>query len=135
MATVLGETKMKYCPKCKMEKELSDFRKNRSRKDGLKCWCRDCCQEDDRKYQHTEAGRRAKRKSDRNQRQLHSRKIEARSAVNNAIATGKLTRPSICESCFGEHFVEGHHEDYSKPLDVEWLCTECHIDLHRKVLV
>ncbi len=31
----------------------------------------------------------------------------------------------ICSDC-GETKVEAHHEDYSKPLDVEWLCKKHH---------
>lgn len=33
---------MKRCPKCGRELEQSDFAKDRSTKDGLSSWCRDC---------------------------------------------------------------------------------------------
>ena len=40
---------MKKCTKCKQEKELSSFTKDKSRKEGLQCWCRSCSQE----YRHS----------------------------------------------------------------------------------
>lgn len=46
----------------------------------------------------------------------------------NAIRDGKLT-PMPCEVC-GKQKAQGHHEDYSKPLDVIWLCTRHHQDRH-----
>jgi 5-methylcytosine-specific restriction endonuclease McrA len=33
---------MKFCPKCKFEKESTKFHKNKSKKDGLSGWCKDC---------------------------------------------------------------------------------------------
>ncbi len=30
--------------------------------------------------------------------------------------------------------VHAHHHDYSKPLDVEWLCKDCHWQQHGGVL-
>ena len=36
------KTKMKYCPKCKIEKNIKEFSKSIQRKDGLKGWCKDC---------------------------------------------------------------------------------------------
>lgn len=52
-------------------------------------------------------------------------KIKARTAVKNALASGKLTRLP-CRFC-GEPKVHAHHNDYSKPLDVEWACPKCHM--------
>lgn len=38
----------------------------------------------------------------------------------------------IPESCWcGATEVEMHHWDYSKPLDVLWICRPCHLELHR----
>jgi len=34
-----------------------------------------------------------------------------------------------CQRCDWP-FAEKHHEDYKKPLDVKWLCRECHLDEH-----
>lgn len=53
-------------------------------------------------------------------------KIVARRKVIKAISMGELGKPSICSECFSEGQIEAHHEDYSKPLDVLWLCKKCH---------
>ena len=49
--------------------------------------------------------------------------------VRHAIERGELT-PQPCENC-GEK-AEAHHDDYSKPLDVRWLCRPCHAIEHRR---
>jgi hypothetical protein len=33
---------MKKCTKCKVEKPLTEFSKNKQQTDGLSCWCREC---------------------------------------------------------------------------------------------
>lgn len=56
----------------------------------------------------------------------------ARTAVSNAIRDGRLVRGE-CEQegeCGGR--VEGHHDDYSRPLDVRWLCKRHHDQLHQE---
>src|SRR4051794_27601008 len=47
-------------------------------------------------------------------------KHRAHTAVARAIADGRLTK-GACEVC-GEERADAHHDDYSKPLDVRWLC-------------
>jgi len=59
-------------------------------------------------------------------------KKKAVAEVNNAIMYGKMTKPTQCTRCFKEGHIEGHHPDYSKPLDVIWLCRECHNKEHGK---
>jgi len=58
-------------------------------------------------------------------------KQAARTILNNAVSRGKMLRPLNCEQCEQELPVQGHHEDYSKPLDVIWLCVPCHGKAHR----
>ena len=52
----------------------------------------------------------------------------AHRAVTRAIKNGTLVRPDVCSKCGKNRGapIEGHHEDYSKPLSVEWLCSVCH---------
>lgn len=64
-------------------------------------------------------------------RAAHPEKYKARTAVGNALRDGRLQR-GPCEKC-GAAKVEAHHEDYSKPLEVRWLCSRCHGHEHRTV--
>lgn len=59
-------------------------------------------------------------------------KLAARSILNNAIKAGKVSSPGECSICGESGPVEGHHEDYTKPLDVVWVCVACHRFKHRK---
>lgn len=59
-------------------------------------------------------------------------KREARYAMQAATDRGIIRRGMKCEQCGTEKFIEGHHDDYNKPLTVRWLCKVCHFDWHRK---
>ena len=54
----------------------------------------------------------------------------ARRQVRSAVEAGLLSRLP-CEVC-GETKVHAHHDDYSKPLDVRWLCQMHHSEHHAK---
>jgi len=54
----------------------------------------------------------------------------ARHKVYNALKTGKLKRMP-CVVC-KKLKVYAHHPDYSKPLDIVWLCSYHHHELHHK---
>lgn len=56
-------------------------------------------------------------------------KKSAHMKVYYAIRVGKLKRQP-CEQC-ANPVAMAHHDDYSKPLDVRWLCANCHY-LHHK---
>ncbi len=58
------------------------------------------------------------------------RKVDARVRVKLALKTGQLHKPDACESCHTRGKVEAHHIDYSRPLEVTWLCRRCHSALH-----
>jgi hypothetical protein len=65
----------------------------------------------------------------RDRRRANPEKHRARNAVARALKAGKLERqPCVC----GSTQVEAHHDNYSKPLDVRWLCPACHGLEHRK---
>jgi hypothetical protein len=59
-------------------------------------------------------------------------KAAARIAIRKALLNGSIIRPSNCSRCDVECVPDGHHDDYSKPLEVIWLCRRCHIEHHRK---
>jgi len=92
--------------------------RERPRRTGNQKWC---------KYCHAEYMR--------NNRPKHSelsdeqrKKANARSYANVYKRRGKLIEKD-CEEC-GSPDSQMHHEDYDKPLQVTWLCRECHLELH-----
>ena len=62
-------------------------------------------------------------------REAHKAEIAAHVAVHEAKLRGELI-PKPCEVC-GRERVFAHHDDYSKPLVVRWLCPSCHLAWHR----
>lgn len=61
----------------------------------------------------------------------YPKRVYARKRVNEAIKAGTLLREP-CRECGTTQDIQGHHEDYSKPLDVIWLCRSCHRELHER---
>lgn len=57
-----------------------------------------------------------------------------RSAFARAVRRGDLVRPESCSRCHEKRDpIHGHHPDYTKPLEVIWLCETCHFDEHRQI--
>src|SRR3990167_9213661 len=53
----------------------------------------------------------------------------ANEQLRYAVRKGKIKKPNICSRClqeFSVNKIQGHHEDYDKPLDVIWFCASCH---------
>ena len=71
-----------------------------------------------------------KRKKERN---LFKNKFRARDMIKNMIRKGIIIRPNNCERCDDVN-PQAHHPDYSKPLEVKWLCKRCHMQLHHTTL-
>lgn len=59
-------------------------------------------------------------------------KMAARRMVANAIRVGMMKR-CPCSVCGQVEMVHAHHDDYSKPLDVIWLCSTHHGERHRLI--
>jgi hypothetical protein len=53
---------------------------------------------------------------------------KARRLTRAAILGGRLI-PEPCERCRDPQ-AQAHHDDYSKPLVVRWLCRDCHAEHH-----
>lgn len=58
-------------------------------------------------------------------------RLAAQDEYRAALRAGVLVVPEACSCCgaTGRRIV-GHHPDYRKPLDVEWLCNGCHAARH-----
>lgn len=85
---------------------------------------------DNARYKLTDKGRASNVRYLRSLRNRHPEKVAARQAVRNAIRDGILAKPEGCSKCGEVGYVEAHHPDYSKPLEVKWLCLICHMDEH-----
>jgi len=55
----------------------------------------------------------------------------AQRVLGHAVKVGKIARQP-CEVC-GNPRTDGHHDDYSRPLDVRWMCRMHHRELHTKL--
>lgn len=123
-----GDGRMSKCKEC----TKSAVRENRARKiDYYRAYDRH------RHYVGGPRGTPSKEASARARaawRDRNSHKRRAQNVVNNAIRDLRIAKPKDCERC-GEapttHNLQAHHHDYTKPLDVVWLCTKCHGLEHR----
>ncbi len=133
----------KRCFKCNKVLPLSEFYKLQRMADGHLNKCKTCTKKDvaanykknKKHYQRyeTERFQRPERKAklmeyQKTMRMKNPEKYAARYAVQNAIRAGRLTREP-CEVC-GDTKSQAHHEDYDKPLEVNWLCFQHHRERH-----
>lgn len=56
-----------------------------------------------------------------------SKAQSAQLRLQRAVRGGKILRPPQCDRCSKPCKPDAHHHDYAKPLDVEWLCRQCHM--------
>lgn len=84
-----------------------------------------------REYQRTDRGQEAHVRANKAYRKRSPTKAKAHTVASNALRDGKLIRAEACEKCGSSEKIEGHHDDYSKPLDVKWLCEQCHKEWHK----
>lgn len=130
---------MKQCNKCNEEKSLNDFYKYGGRISGA---CKDCTKRGVRKnrvlrfeqYSLYEKSRYDSRKEKltanaKRWREKNPEAYRAQTAVGNAVRDGRLIKQP-CFFCSSDKNIHAHHNDYSKPLDVIWLCAKCHHRAH-----
>lgn len=59
-----------------------------------------------------------------------SRRLRTRSARYAAALAeqlGLITRPKVCSWCRRRQRLQRHHWDYNEPLNVTFLCADCHV--------
>ncbi len=140
---------MKNCIKCHTSKSLKDYYKHSGMADGRLGICKECqkavmkavgqtqkCKDRD-KIRNASPKRVAQRvayaKTEKGKSITH--KVAAAWAKRNpekvkAMRLAKKLTRQPCEVC-GAINVHGHHDDYSKPLEVRWLCPKHHSEHHK----
>lgn len=148
-------SEMKHCPRCDVTKLTAEFSRNRTKAGGLETNCRACRKEINRTYKegHRDKIRALKRESEKRraarnplvrERQAEAikrwerenpEKKRAHRIVGQAVRSGALQRPDECVECAksSPSSLHGHHDDYSKPLEVRWLCARCHGATHDRL--
>lgn len=152
----------KICNRCGAMKPLQLFCVYRRNSDGHDTQCKECARIVQQRFRATVAYRqkvllqnganpdKARAKSNRYY-QKHQAKLrqeqrdllgtpknQARSLLHKAVRNGSVVKPTCCQHCNREtspRYMNGHHRDYSKPLDVVWLCTTCHGKEHRAAML
>jgi len=137
---------MKKCFKCDETMPLSQFYRHPQMKDGHLNKCKVCAKTDvlanraknlefyksyDRQYAQTSEGKASRAKSNKKWLESNAWKYVAHYTLTNAVRDGKIIKPASCSECGKSGRIHGHHEDYTKPLDVMWLCPKCHSEKHR----
>ena len=150
---------MKTCTSCGCTKPLDSFYKSKSSKDGHETKCKACRNEQlaayrianiekvrahDRErnqqphrvaarydYAKSDAGRASARKTQRKWNAIFPERRAARMAVMLAVRQRRLLPWPACAVPDCTCTPEAHHPDYSRPLDVVWLCDGHHKAAHK----
>lgn len=150
------EVKMKLkCSRCKEDKDPKEFHRANSTKRSYSYYCKSCKTKLSEVYNVNNRDiarekRRAKlevcrgywkkhyrnnkdKKKGRNKkwREANKHKIKAHRLLRKAMLNGDLLKEP-CSRC-NDPNAKAHHEDYSKPLDVIWLCSKHHSDRHMEL--
>ena len=138
---------MKTCFKCGVQKPLSEFYRHPEMSDGHLGKCKECNKKDVQENYRKRFEQYRKYDAERFQqpdrkaavianatkhRKIHHQRVYARSKAAYALSTGKMIRKP-CEVC-GNPKSQAHHDDYTKPLDVVFLCFRHHRERHGQLL-
>ena len=137
---------MKVCKMCGKEKSLIEYYKHPKTTDGHLGKCKECAKIDTssnyrnniQHYHEYEAERRNnetrildRRKSSKKYSSQNINKRRAQGELYRGVSRGVVTKQKICSHCNAvSERPQAHHPDYSKPLEVMWLCGPCHRGLH-----
>lgn len=87
-----------------------------------------------KRYNQTPIGRVTCKKAMVNHRKKYPERRRAHVKLQQAVRLGVLKKPNCCvvDSSDCSDRLEAHHEDYSKPLQVIWLCSVHHNWVHNQ---
>ncbi len=119
---------LKTCKGCGNHLAAGEYYAHPSTLDRLQPQCKTCMKgaTTRRRIETNYAAQRKYEKSERG-RAMRFAHDQARMQLHYAIRTGKLI-PLPCWECGAK--AEAHHPDYGSPLDVVWLCSLHHKQLH-----
>lgn len=152
-------SKMKICKRCGAIKPIEGFYRHPAMKDGYLNQCRECMKgraRERRRENGNEVKRAARdrRRDDYSKQSIMDRKYrdaqklkpeyadqrrergrkrtpEQKRAYNAVQRNIRGPKPIACQGCGqADTKLVAHHEDYSRPMDVIWLCERCHMRLH-----
>lgn len=144
----MAEDPSKECSLCHETKPLTDFYSKKEHSSGFGARCKKCMRTNkalkrERHYRDTNREeinrrfreRRAKKPNEIDRRHYELRrgtvKELCRNRLRNAVKASEIEKPKECEDCGEKSVLHGHHADYTKPLNVTWLCSTCHGLEHR----
>jgi len=134
---------MRECRKCQESKSIEEFYKTPGGIGGRDSVCKECRKtavlakrhaniEHFREYDQ-KRGNHAKPGYVKAWRNRSKIKEQAHNRVSRAVAAGRIIKPESCEQCdAAKQSIHAHHDDYTKQLDVRWLCAPCHQRWHAK---
>lgn len=150
---------MKVCKDCGTQKPLTEYYKHSGMLDGYLNKCIECVKarvkkhrsinietikEFDKKrgmlphrvqarkaYLQTEQGKAAKKRAHDTYKEKYPMKHAAHILFRNAVRDKMVEVKDSCEECNSKLNLQGHHDDYTKPLEVRWLCVKCHNLWHK----
>lgn len=148
---------VKACFRCGEMKDLDEFYRHKEMADGHLNKCKECTKLDVKKnradnseyykefdrnrgnlphrvqaraeYQKTDRGKERLLAGQQAWRKRNIEKSRAHVKAYRAKTAGAIVQQP-CEVC-GRDDTHAHHDDYSKPLEVRWLCPACHSAHHK----
>ena len=146
----VDEQELWQCSKCKRWLPRELFYRRKTSHNGLTSRCKTCSIETtmqtrdlDRKrdsnrqfmrgYRTRNLEKCQERERDYSAMRAQTQQVKVRAILNAAVRQGKVVRPARCERCGVSGRIVAHHYDYEQPLNVIWLCDECHGVVHREI--
>lgn len=120
----------KTCIKCGEEKDISEFYKYARNRDGYRHECKECGNKE--RALANKLNPQWNKAAHKNYHERHKDdpiylyKKMARKLAQAALLLGDIEEPACCPICGVIEKLEMHHEDYTDPLNVQWMCHTCH---------